>query len=173
MFSFELFFKMRQSIFKNHTQNFSPKKLSTLVYLVIIKMFLFMTKLLLRKYKPKKQETSWAVAQLTQSFEKTNSNRMNTSTAREPILNGVQHTALPKTMDLNQLEISLTYRHARTLQCITCTTSSCKTSFDLCLTLQKKTKIPIFHLDICGLLPSKFSWPLVVISLWSEAGGSP
>lgn len=183
MFSFELFFKMRQSIFKNHIQNFSPKTLCTLVYLVylvVLKMCFFMTKLLLRKYKPEKKDTSWAVAQFTQSFEKTNKNRMNTSTAGEPVLDGVQHTALPKTMDLNQLGISLihTHKHTHTLsinrQHITCTTSSCNTSFDtdLCLMLRKKTKIPIFHLDICGLLPSKFSWPLVVISLWSEAEGS-
>lgn len=40
---------------------------------------------------------------------------MNISTAIEPILNGVQHAALPKTMDLNQLGISLVRTNARTL----------------------------------------------------------
>lgn len=44
-----------------------------------------------------------------------NKNRMDTSTVRAPILNGAQHTALPKTMDLNQLGISLTHTHAHTL----------------------------------------------------------
>lgn len=161
MFSFELVFKMRQTIFKNHIQNFSPKNISTLTYLVIFKMCLFMIKLLLRKYKPEKKETSWAVAQLTQSFEKTRIEWIYQQ--RESQFSMVYSTELCQRqwIETNWESHSYPHMHAHSInrQYVTCTTSSCKTSFDtdLCLMPQKKTKIPIFHFDICELLPSKLS----------------
>lgn len=67
------------------------------------------------------------------------------------------------------------HTHSINTQYITCITSSCKASFDSdqCCMLQKKTKIPTLHLVTCRLPLSNFSWPLVAISFWSEAGGSP
>lgn len=66
------------------------------------------------------------------------------------------------------------HAHSINTQHITCITSSCETSFDSDQCFSRKQKSPPYTLTyICVLLLSNFSWPLVVISLWSEAGGSP
>lgn len=60
---------------------------------------------------------------------------MNMSTAIELVHNGRQHAALTKTMDLNQMGISLIcayhmHTHSINIQYITYITCNCKTSVD-------------------------------------------